>query len=784
MKKSKRDAKSPQLKSRRELPSWVWYALCFILPALTLTGAYAAEGFYPFGDKSILICDMAQEFVEYFCALKQGDVFFSWSKALGSSYIGVFASCTSPLSLLTLLVPNEAMPLGLMLLVILKVGLAGLSYSVFARHYFDRLDICTVLGAVAYSLCTYAMAYSMCVMWLDGMIWLPIIVLGLEWLLDGKRRWLFPLSLLACFSSTWYISYMIGGFCLLWFIARVVVKGLDGKSVLLRLRDFLLSALWALCMTAWLWLPILMSVISGTAPSTDYDGLFNFQLPELVPQLFFGQVQYVSTGALPYIFCGSITLFAALAYFFLQDIPPRQRVGAGVLVAVMVASMWLSPLDKVWHLFAFPNWFPYRYAFLFSFVLAFLAQHTFHRIKDAVSFSRPAALALAVLLCWEMGANARLVFQTMDNAEPYLPYSDYAADYATNADLVAQAKADAPTGEFYRMGATLDRSRNVNSPLSYGYNGITHYSSYYNAQVNSALRSLGLAQGWYWCAYYGSSHMTDALLDIRYVIDDREVPGYTALGQAGDLTLFENPNTVPLAFLAQGTADLVGDTAVQRQNQIFSALTGTEEPLYTPIAPQMDLQGGWTGLTFTGTGQPIYLDLTAGGVWDLQKDGRSLFRYDSNSGKVSCLHCLGAPAPGESLTVWVNHDGSWSGEGKSYALNADLLAQGVAELNNTEVTVSGSRVDVTVDAPGGAPLLTTIPAEDGWQAYVDGKAAALGSWMDDTFLALDLSQGSHSVTLRYTAPGLRPGLVLGVLALAGAGTQIYLKRKKKKENVA
>lgn len=784
MKKSKRGAKSPRLKPQWGLPGWAWYALCFVLPALTLTWAYAAEGFYPFGDKSILVCDMAQEFVEYFCALKQGDVFFSWSKALGSSYIGVFASCTSPLSLLTLLVPNEAMPLGLMLLVILKVGLAGLSYSVFARHYFDRLDICTVLGAVAYSLCTYAMAYSMCVMWLDGMIWLPIIVLGLEWLLDGKRRWLFPLSLMACFLSTWYISYMIGGFCLLWFIARVMVKDLDGKSVLLRLRDFLLSALWGLCMTAWLWLPILLSVISGTTPSTDYDGLFNFQLPELVSQLFFGQVQYVSTGALPYIFCGSITLFAALAYFFLRDIPARRRLGAGLLAAALVASMWLSPLDKVWHLFAFPNWFPYRYAFLFPFVLVFLAQHTFHRIKDAVSFSRPAALALAVLLCWEMGANARLVFQTMDSAEAYLPYSEYTTDYVMNAELVAQAKADAPAGEFYRMGATTDRSRNVNSPLSYGYNGITHYSSYYNARVNSTLHSLGLAQGWYWCAYYGSSHMTDALLDIRYVISDRETPGYTALGQAGDLTLYKNPHTVPLTFLAQNTTDLSGDTAIQRQNQIFSALTGIEEALYTPAAPQTDIQGGWTGLTFTGTGQPIYLDLTAGGVWDLQKDGQSLFRYESNSGKVSCLHCLGAPAPGESLTVWVNHDGSWSGEGKSYVLNADLLAQGVEMLNNTEVTVSGSRVDVTVEADSAGPLLTTIPAEEGWQAYVDGKATELGSWLDDTFLALDLSAGSHSVTLCYTAPGLRSGLVLGALALAGAGTQIYRKRKKKDENAA
>ena len=159
----------------------LWYALSFLVPAALMLAVYGAMGMAPFGDKSILAMDMADQYVEFFCALKHGDVYFSWSKALGTTYIGVFTYyVSSPLSLLTLLVPNEAMPMGLMFLTVLKVGLIGLTYAIFTTRFFGKSGPAALLGALAYALCSYTAAYSMCIMWLDGMIWLSLILLGLE----------------------------------------------------------------------------------------------------------------------------------------------------------------------------------------------------------------------------------------------------------------------------------------------------------------------------------------------------------------------------------------------------------------------------------------------------------------------------------------------------------------------------------------------------------------------------------------------------------------------------
>lgn len=755
----------------------LWYALSFLVPAALMLAVYGAMGMAPFGDKSILAMDMADQYVEFFCALKHGDVYFSWSKALGTTYIGVFTYyVSSPLSLLTLLVPNEAMPMGLMFLTVLKVGLIGLTYAIFTTRFFGKSGPAVLLGALAYALCSYTAAYSMCIMWLDGMIWLPLILLGLERLLAGRSAVPFAAALTVCFVSGWYVSYMVGGFCLLWFFYRAFCLKLKGRELVRPFLHFLGGAAWALLVAAWLWLPSFLSMFSGKLSDStmDYSSLLNFG-PKFFLQFLPGRYNSLTGSALPFVFCGVLTPALFLLSLFCRRFPLRERLGSLGLAAVLTLSLWAAPLDKVWHLFKFPNWFPYRYSFLLSFVLVLFAHRLLGEVLDRIPL-RPRAAAAAVLtllLCGELGYNALAILKGVDSQFGYESYSAYHDYYTINEGLLSHAEQDG----FYRVGATSDRG--FNSPLSFGYPGITHYSSVYNKDVNAALKALGFAQSWMWSAYYGSTPATDALLGIRYVLSRDELPGYEPVASCGELALYENPTVLPLAFAAEADAlaFTYGGHPVQTQNRLYSLLTGSNVELFSPISPEISDNGSAVTLTFEGSGQPIYADLTGSGLRALWVDGA--FRCWLTVSEEQRVHYLGTPAKGEELTVTIQYNARQTWRDRFYTFDRAALAAAVSTISSPQVEVDGTTVRLSgLELAEGQVLVTTIPDEDGWAARVNGKAVEL-SRFGDAFIALELPAGSYDITLRYIPPGLSPALALAAIALLWAAA-LHLHHKREK----
>lgn len=748
------------------------HAAAFILPAALLLAVYASMGMWPFGDKTILASDMADQYVEFFCALKNGDVYFSWSKALGSSYIGVFSYyVSSPLSFLTLLVPNEYMPAALMFLCCLKSGLIGLSFSFFYRRRFGSAGFSCALFSLCYALSSYVAAYSLCIMWLDGLIYLPLILLSLDRAIERRGSGALTLTLTVCFLSTWYISYMIGGFCLLWLLcaaARGDIPLRAGKAAaklgLARALGALIgSALIALLLTSPVWLPSFLAMFSGklSDATADYPSLVNLDF-SFFRQFLPGQYSSITSSALPYFFSGTVVTLLAAAYFFLRGVPARRRIASGALIALLILSMWLSPLDRVWHLFKYPNWFPYRYAFLLSFTLVFTAAEAARIIFPKLP--RLAAPALLALTAAELALNCLVILRGVDSQFRYESFSDYYAYYTANAALVDEAES-ASGGGFYRVGATEDRG--FNSPLSFGYPGVTHYSSVYDKDVNAALKSLGFAQSWMWTAYYGSTPATDALFGIRYVISASDQPLYEPIASEDELTLYENPYSLPLAFLAGDAPDsLTASSPLERQNELFSALSGLDEDIFTPVSPvSVERGSSYASLTFTGTGSPIYADLSAYSLDSLFVDGE--FVSYLNTDETRSVHLLACPAEGETVTVTINGSAAagldW--ESECFGLDSAALAAAVSALGNvSSLTVDGAAVSLSYASDAPAKLVSTIPAEPGWRAYVDGGRVEAGEMLG-AFLTLDAPAGSHTVELRYTAPGLPLSCCLTASAL-------------------
>lgn len=84
-----------------------------LIPAVLMTVVFAVMKFAPFGDSSILITDMSQQYIDYFAGyrdvLTEGkSMFYTWNTGMGMNFLGLFGYyLSSPFSLIVLLFPKS-----------------------------------------------------------------------------------------------------------------------------------------------------------------------------------------------------------------------------------------------------------------------------------------------------------------------------------------------------------------------------------------------------------------------------------------------------------------------------------------------------------------------------------------------------------------------------------------------------------------------------------------------------------------------------------------------------
>ena len=754
---------------------------CFTLPAALFLSVCAVMGFAPFGSSSILIFDLSDQFVEFLCALKHGDVFFSWNTALGGSYIGTFSYyVSSPFSLLTLLCPDEHMPIAVVFLVALKLGLAGLTFSLLLRRHTGRYDLTTLAFSLCYALMSYNMAYAMSFMWLDGVLWLPVLLIGAEDLLNDKRSWVLLTGLVASFVSSWYISYMAGIFCALYLLWRCVCEGYSPVKYILRLAGWVCLAF---LLTAWLWLPTAASMFSGklAEQTAGFTFGFNWPLTTLLYKLLVpGAYDSVTYTGSAFLYCSLLAVLLASLWFFLPHVAKRAKVATLALGVFLLFCLWFAPLDRVWHLFQAPNSFPGRWSFVVSCFILLLAYDALLWLLAHIKRSNFLPTLLVLVLTVDMGANALLIFRGLDaelGFESYASYHDYKVQMQPLADEI---RADT---RFSRAVSDVQRSRN--EPVAFGYKGLTFFSSSYDANVNYILGSLGLSQKWFWSTGLGSTPVTDLLLGVNYHISDGAKPDwYTPVIQSGELTLYRTAiSAAPAYFTSLDLLNPVwtGQDTFSRQSGLLAALSGEMPYVFTPIDPVRVDEELSTTWTVVSDGNPIYGHF-------VPAEGHNAFLYVNGvlhgqvyTNETDCTLYLGAFPPGEAVEVTLITTAPASVRwGSLYTLNNAALTRAAETLSQNALQVtacSNGRLEGTVTATADGWLYTSIPAQPGWTVRVDNNVTEYTA-LDNALIVVPLTEGEHTVTFSYTTPGLLPGLAMTGLGIMITAALLLQKRKK------
>lgn len=407
--------KLPQGKHLR----WNYLALAFAIPCVGMLFVMLISGYTPFGQYSMLYSDMYHQYYPFFVqfrrALLSGDgLLYTWSVGMGMDYLGLISYyLASPLNLLSVLVPEGWLLDYFSLLVPIKLGLAGLSFAWFLKKMFGRNDFSISVFGGLYGLCAWALGFQWNIMWLDTFALLPLVALGTVALLREGKFLLYTLTLFQSIFSNYYIGLFTCIFVFFLFFIYEICRWGGWKKFfrdLLRIACF--SAL-AIGMTAILELPALAALQTtqssvnkfptgfrlNIASSNTIAGLFDAM--RQVAGNMGGSLEPNFKEGLPNLYCGILSVFLMFLYLLAKNVRLRDKVCAVGLLVFFNLSFIIRQLDYIWHGFHFTNMIPYRFSFLYSFVVLYMAYRAWmlRRQFKPWQIILGAVLASAVLSC-------------------------------------------------------------------------------------------------------------------------------------------------------------------------------------------------------------------------------------------------------------------------------------------------------------------------------------------------------------------------------------------------
>lgn len=620
------------------------YAMAFFIPVAIMLLVSFFSNVYPFGNNTFLISDCGGQYINYLSYFKtiftdNNNFLYTFSKNMGGSAIDLFAYyLMSPLNLLCLLCPNEYLPVAVFLIVIIKIGLCGLTFNWFINNKYP-FSLKSLIFSTSYALMGYNMAYFWDIMWLEGVILLPIIIFGIEKMISGKKPYMYILALTAALITNYYIGWMLCIFSVVYFVFKLILctgKICDFKLQMKTIAKFIVSSLTSVGLSAFWLVPVFLSLQGGKAKFSLATLTFkeNYKFIDVFTKLYSNTInKNQMIAGLPNIYCGIFIVVLVILYFLNSNIKLKEKLVSAGIISIMLISFHINTFNLIYHGFNEPVGFLYRYSFTLSFLLILIAYRSFIYLKSGINNKNILHCALifivATLIIFknnydfirikcvyfdvflmlgfciliysyittktrkdivitiaaflQIGGLFLNAFLCMKSLQVFgMAKMDEYKNYVCSVDpVVNKIKEEDKT--FYRLEKTFKRTNN--DPMQFNYNGLSHFSSCEKTFVKSFLGKMGFRNSGNW-AYYnnGSTVSVDSFLGVKYLASkDKLKKDYEYLFSKNDINVYRNPYALPLGIVSSDKIldlDIKSSDLFEIQNNIFNCMSDSYDDIF------------------------------------------------------------------------------------------------------------------------------------------------------------------------------------------------------------
>ena len=259
--------------------------LTFGLAIILFIIIFILKSIIPLGKNTLLTIDFYHQYgpllAELYDKIKAGsDLTFSFNTGLGLPFFRNFYNyLSSPFNIIMLFFKRDNIVTAFSIIIALKVIVASSVMSYFLKKFFNKNNLFITIFGLTYGFSSYFVAFYWNIMWLDSLIFLPLVILGIKKLIDEDKINLYILSLFLSIIANYFISYMICIFSCIFFLIYIIFKDdISRKDLIKKILWFILSSLIAGGLAGFMLFPFVSSLssISATGDTFALDKTFNF----------------------------------------------------------------------------------------------------------------------------------------------------------------------------------------------------------------------------------------------------------------------------------------------------------------------------------------------------------------------------------------------------------------------------------------------------------------------------------------------------------------------------
>lgn len=854
--------------------------LTTVLATACIAVIYVIFSVFPFGSITVMRMDLYHQYGPLFAELydrivEHKSLLYSWNTGGGSSFLGNYLNyLSSPLSFLIFLFDKEDISYAITFIVAFKCILSATSFSYYLKKSFNKDNYFLSVFGILYAFSAYFLAYYWNVMWLDAMIMLPLIALGIEKIFKTGDIKLYTVSLVILFFANYYMGYMCCIFAVLYFFVCFIntysndgklnenavyekkysTKALMNNVFINRGVKFAFASIIAALICAITLVPVFMILKNSSATSGTFPQTFKsyFDLLDLITSHFAlleTTIRSSGDNVLPNIYTGILTFILLPLFLVNNKIKLKEKATYVVLIIFFVFCFNNNCAEYIWHAFHFPNDLPYRYSYMYSFIIAVMGYKTILnfkgiKVKD-IAYTGLAIISF-VIVCQKFLTNkmtnstiyATIIFvalwcgflfllknknaqkktvsfvlvtfilcETIISSIVGLPLNqdnkNYKENYKTYTDAINYI--DNKDSGFYRTELCYLNTRM--DPAYYGYNGISVFSSMAYESYSQLQSSLGMQSNKVNSYTYNTqTPVYNMMFNIKYLIqtDVSLAPSsnlYKKIYTTSDKksNVYESKYNLPIAYCVNSKIDdWVTDEGnpFEIQSDFVKLATGYSN-VFKPVeynSTDFDAVSG-DDVTENGTywleksdsssnygTETVSLSPTIDGNLYLYVKSSDLKTITVNSEKVSDItqsmedaYILDLGYHNKGDEVLVSLDASKM-ESESTSFDFYCYTADDTVVKNMYNSLAGNSLNVesysdttikgTVNAKENCCLYSSIPYDDGWSVYVDGKKAETFE-IGGTLLAIELTPGQHKIEYKYFPVGFLYGIIISAVTVFG-----------------